>query len=61
MLSMSHGELNNTELMAALISEGKDIISGIKIAQDAVEGSVTMLLLNGDGLYVARDKNNRTP
>ena len=61
MLSMSHGELNNTELVAALISEGKDIISGIKIAQDAVEGSVTMLLLNGDGLYVARDKNGRTP
>lgn len=61
MLSMSHGELNNTELVAALISEGEDIVSGIKIAQEAIDGSVTMLLLNKDGLYAARDKNGRTP
>lgn len=60
-MSMSHGEINNTELVAALISEGEDLVKGIRIAQNAIEGSITMLLLCEEGLYAARDKYGRTP
>lgn len=60
-MSMSGGGINNTELVAALVSEGKDIVDGIRIAQDRIEGSVTMLVLTKEGLYAARDKYGRTP
>lgn len=60
-MSMSGGMINNTELIAALVSTGKDIIDGIRIAQAKVEGSVTMLILTKEGLYAARDKYGRTP
>lgn len=61
MMSMSHGKINNTELVAALIAEGDTIVEGIKIAQERVDGSITMLVLTEDGLYAARDKFGRTP
>ena len=60
-MAMSHGEINNTELVAALISTGRDIVDGIRIAQGKIDGSVTMLVLTEDGLYAARDKYGRTP
>ena len=60
-MAMSHGEINNTELVAALISTGRDIVVGIRIAQGKIDGSVTMLVLTEDGLYAARDKYGRTP
>lgn len=60
-MSMSGGGINNAELVAALVSEGKDIVDGIRIAQDRIEGSVTMLILTKEGLYAARDKYGRTP
>ena len=58
---MSGGGINNTELVAALISTGRDIVDGIRIAQAKVEGSVTILVLTREGLYAARDKYGRTP
>ncbi|MCR4668868.1 MAG: amidophosphoribosyltransferase, partial [Clostridia bacterium] len=61
LMSMSHGRINNTELVAALIAEGDDIPSGIKIAQDRIDGSMTMLVMNEKGMYAARDKYGRTP
>ena len=54
-MSMSGGGINNTELVAALISTGRDIVDGIRIAQAKVEGSVTILVLTREGLYAARD------
>ena len=60
-MSMSGGGINNTELVAALISTGRDIVDGIRIAQAKVEGSVTILVLTREGLYAARDKYGRTP
>ncbi len=60
-MTMSHGKINNTELVAALVSTGRNIKEGIKIAQDKVEGSLTMLVLTEEGLYAARDKYGRTP
>ncbi|MEA4921860.1 MAG: amidophosphoribosyltransferase [Eubacteriaceae bacterium] len=60
-MSMSGGNINNTELVAALVSQGSDIVEGIKNAQDKIEGSCTMLILTEDGMYAARDKDGRTP
>ncbi len=61
LMSMSHGAINSTELVAALIAEGDDIPSGIKIAQDTIDGSMTMLVMTKEGIYAARDKYGRTP
>ena len=36
-------------------------MDGIRIAQERIEGSVTMLVLTKEGLYAARDKYGRTP
>lgn len=60
-MAMSSGEINNTELVAALISSGRDVVDGIHYAQEKVEGSITMLVLTPKGLYAARDKYGRTP
>lgn len=60
-MAMSSGEINNTELVAALISSGRDLVDGIHYAQEKVEGSITMLVLTPKGLYAARDKYGRTP
>jgi len=58
---MSGGEINPTELIAALINQADSFAEGIARAQDAVEGSCSMLLLTGDGIFAARDRLGRTP
>ena len=58
---MSTGEVNKTELTAALINQKDNLIEGIKYAQDSIDGSMTILLLTQDAVYLARDKYGRTP
>ncbi len=58
---MSSGEVNATELVAALINTKDNLIEGIQYVQDIVEGSLSLLLLNEKGVYAARDKVGRTP
>jgi amidophosphoribosyltransferase len=58
---MSGGEVNPTELVALLINQGGTYAEGIEIAQNAIEGSCSMLLLTDKGIYAARDKLGRTP
>ena len=60
-LEMSGGEVNATELVAALINQRGNLIEGIQYAQDTIDGSMTMLLLTPQGIYAARDKYGRTP
>ena len=60
-MSMSGGEINNTELVAALISTSVDIPKGIRYAQKKIEGSITILALSKEALYAARDFHGRTP
>jgi len=48
-------------ILSNLISSGKNIVDGIEIAQNSIEGSSSMMLLNREGIYVARDKYGRTP
>ena len=58
---MSSGEINPTELVAALISLKDNIVEGIKHAQELIKGSMSILILTAEGIYAARDKLGRTP
>lgn len=58
---MSGGQINATELVAALISRKESIVEGIRFVQKMVDGSMTMLLMTKDGIYAARDRLGRTP
>ena len=61
-MAMSSGQVNNAELVAALINQKDDIVSGILHAQDEIEGSLTLLILTSDGsIIAARDKVGRLP
>ena len=55
------GKVNPTELVAALINQEDDLVSGIRHAQDVIEGSMTILLLTEDAIITARDKMGRLP
>jgi amidophosphoribosyltransferase len=52
---VSKDNVNATELIAKLISEGDDIVDGIEKMFEAIQGSCSLLLLNKDGIYAARD------
>ena len=58
---MTNGQINVTELVAALICEKDSILEGIKYVQDIVDGSMTMLVMTKEGIYAARDRYGRTP
>jgi len=58
---MAGGEINPTELVATLINQEATFEAGIARAQEAVEGSCSLLLLTKDGMYAARDRLGRTP
>lgn len=60
-LEMSGGEINQTELILALMSHKETIIEGIQFVQEKIKGSITMLILTKDGIYGARDRMGRTP
>lgn len=60
-LEMSRGEINPTELVSALIDQEDTVKDGILRAQEAIEGSCTMLVLTKDGIYASRDRMGRTP
>ena len=58
---MSGGQLNATELVAALICKKESIVEGIQYVQDVVDGSLTLLLMTPKGIFAARDRWGRTP
>ena len=60
-LEMSGGEINSTELVAALINEKENIIDGIRYALESIDGSLSLLLMTPKGIYCARDILGRTP
>ena len=61
-MAMSSGKVNSTELVAALINQKQDIVSGILHAQDMIKGSMTILIINAEGeIIAARDKVGRLP
>jgi amidophosphoribosyltransferase len=58
---MHGGEINPTELVATIISQGATFEEGIQRVQEMIDGSCTMLILTEKGIYAARDKFGRTP
>lgn len=60
-LEMSGGDINPTEMVASLIDQKENLIDGMAYAQEVIDGSMTFLVLNEKGIYVARDKYGRTP
>ena len=60
-MAMSSGKVNSTELIAALINQKDDLVSGIRHAQEVIDGSATILILTADGIIAARDKLGRLP
>ncbi|MFH1022056.1 MAG: amidophosphoribosyltransferase [Planctomycetota bacterium] len=58
---MSGAQVNPTEVIATIINQGRTFGEGIRRAQQAVEGSCSMLLLTEHGIYAARDRLGRTP
>ncbi len=58
---MQNGEINATELVAAMINQKENFIEGIRYVQETVEGSLSMLILTPKGIYAARDRLGRTP
>lgn len=60
-LEMSGGDINPTELVAAIINQKENMIEGIHYALELIDGSLTMMLLTPKGIYAARDKYGRTP
>ena len=60
-MEMSHGRINATELVAALINQKSTLVEGLLYAQEKIEGSMSILLLTPEGIYASRDKFGRTP
>ncbi|MFH0945127.1 MAG: amidophosphoribosyltransferase [Planctomycetota bacterium] len=54
-------EINQTELVAALIDQEDRIEDGIRNVQSRIDGSCSILLLTERGIYAARDRLGRTP
>ncbi|MCR4598760.1 MAG: amidophosphoribosyltransferase [Acetatifactor sp.] len=60
-MEMSSGEINATELVAAIINQKDNLVDGIRYAQEVIDGSMSILILTPLGLYAARDRLGRTP
>lgn len=60
-LEMSGGDINATELVAAVINQRDNLIEGIRYAQELIDGSMTILVMTPKGILAARDRLGRTP
>ncbi len=58
---LSSGMTNQTELIALMITQGKDFVEGIQNVYNKVKGSCSMLILTNSGIIAARDLYGRTP
>ena len=58
---VSKRAVNTPELIAKLINQGNNLIDGIEKMFDVIDGSCSLLLLNRDGIYAARDRLGYTP
>ncbi len=60
-LEMSGGEVNPTEVVAALINQRDSFVEGIRYAQEKIDGTLNLLLMTKDGIYCSRDRLGRLP
>ena len=60
--AMTGGGTNSTELIASLINTKDNIVDGIKYAQDKIDGTANILIIQDGGTIIAaRDKKGRLP
>jgi len=57
----SKNGINTTELIAKLITLGDDLIDGIEKMFAKIDGSCSLLILNREGVFAARDRHGYTP
>ena len=56
------GNVNSTELLAALVSQKNGFVEGISFAQNVISGTASILILTDGGqIIAARDKKGRLP
>ncbi len=55
------GSINPTEVVANLICEKDNFVSGIENVFDSIKGSCSILILTENGIIAARDNLGRTP
>ncbi len=60
-LELSGGDINATELVAALVNQRAGLVEGMRYAQEMIEGSMTFVIMTPEGIYAARDRMGRTP
>ncbi|HEO63960.1 MAG TPA: amidophosphoribosyltransferase [Candidatus Omnitrophica bacterium] len=58
---VTRGGINMTELTAKLIAREDCFVSGIEKLFDTIKGACSLLILNQDGIYAARDKLGYSP
>lgn len=58
---VSKRAVNISELIAKLVNQADNLVDGIENMFDTIQGSCSLLLLNKDGIYVARDRFGYTP
>ncbi len=58
---LSSGQINPTEVVGHLITLEQSFADGIRLVQEKVRGSCSMLLMTQDGIIAARDRYGRTP
>ncbi len=60
--AMTGGNINSVDIIAALINQKDNFTDGIRFAQDAIEGTASILVLTDYGsLIAARDRMGRIP
>lgn len=58
---VKNGKINEAEIVAKLINQGKTIVNGIEKMSRMIKGSCSLLLLTKEGIYAARDRYGYTP
>ncbi len=62
LMGMTSGKISSTEVFAALMNSKAGFEEGIKYAQDAIDGTASVLILKDDGhIIAARDLYGRLP
>ena len=60
--TMTGGSVNSVDLIAALMNQKDNIVDGIRFAQEAIDGTASLLILTSYGsLIAARDRMGRLP
>jgi len=60
-MEMSGGKVNDTELVGVILDQAGNLVDGLRLVQESVDGSMSILLMTPTGIYCMRDRLGRTP